>query len=90
MNNQKTIEETEEMIDVALHTVLQAINEFDLPYDLKMKVLRSANVVIISPHPMSIERKQNIFAREYKSSLFDLERLERAKTPATRAIAYSD
>jgi len=84
------LRELKKTVKIALLEVLNTINSFDLPYRAKIKVLSSASVATLSPHTMSMERKQALFAGEYKQSLFDLENMDRIKNPVEKAAIYRD
>lgn len=90
MNQPADIEQTKKLLAAALHQVLLTIDEFDLPYEQKMGIFRSASVVTLNNQPLPMERKQAVFAQEYKSSLYDLENLDRIRNPASKAAVYRD
>lgn len=86
----KNIEETTNLVKAAFHEVKKTINAFDLPFKLKVKVLRSVSVATVSAEAMTMQGKQELFADEYKSSLFDLENMDRIKNPAEKVAVYRD
>lgn len=90
MTKTPNIEETKKLLAAALHQILLTIDEFDLPYEQRMGVFRSASVVTLNNQKLPMEKKQELFASEYKSSLYDLEHLDMIKNPVNKAAVYRD